>query len=900
MNESPRELIGGRYQILTTLGRGGMGVVYKAYDPVLERDVAIKQMATSIVDSDEHRRRFQIEARAAARLNHPNIVTIYELEEHHGDIYIVMELLEGLSLGALLQRRTPPPLEAQLAILAQVCDGLDFAHSRAIVHRDIKPANLILLPSGIVKILDFGIAQLAASDLTRQGAVLGTPNYMAPEQVNGEQVDARADLFSVGAVAYELAAGVKAFSADSVPSLLMKIAEARCTPLSQVAPHTAPGLVALVARLLSKSRDDRPARGGEVRAALEQIGAVDRLELVADTVAEALSPSEGDTLIQLAPRERGTTPIASRSVVSPLRTVTPPRPGAVVGAAPADAGLPPPLPGAVLGGAVSVGPGSAGSGSSGSGAAGSGSAGTGSAGAGSAGSGQITQNLGPSAPPPSSFPERVEASNAGSAADAVAGAMADAPSTASPGSSSSSASPASSSSNTASSGAGSSVVPPPLPPGLMPSLPGTPSPVSAASSSLPPSAGASASAAGSTSAPASPPSAPATSSSGDAVVSAAADAPAAPVAATPAASSQPASSAPRVPGAVPAARRAGKGTAIIVLGLAAALFGIFIGASYMWWQRLRGEIKPHVTTASTAGQTAPAAASTEAPSSPLASTMLPTGGGEGQATAAPGASTPGASATEAPASGASEVAVPATTEGTSSPVTPPAATITASSSTPEATTERREPPAAPPSSGGVVTTSPQPPGATSRVAPPEGRVWREPAPPVDSTPPPPPPTSASATPPAVRQAPDAPVDAPARPRSAEPPPRTIVDAETVSAFQRSGDATAVLGGDQTMAAAATVRIKDTLERYGKAIQERDLDTLRGLREPIAPAEQKLLDGPDVTVRFSDIDVDVVAPTSATAHARRTVTIAGQPPATDSVTVRLMRKPTGWVITSIAR
>lgn len=886
MNESPRELIGGRYQILTTLGRGGMGVVYKAYDPVLERDVAIKQMATSIVDSDEHRRRFQIEARAAARLNHPNIVTIYELEEHHGDIYIVMELLEGLSLGALLQRRTPPPLEAQLAILAQVCDGLDFAHSRAIVHRDIKPANLILLPSGIVKILDFGIAQLAASDLTRQGAVLGTPNYMAPEQVNGEQVDARADLFSVGAVAYELAAGVKAFSADSVPSLLMKIAEARCTPLSQVAPQTAPGLAALVARLLSKSRDDRPARGGEVRAALEQIGAVDRLELVADTVAEALSPSEGDTLIQLAPRERGTTPIASRSVVSPHRTITPTRPGAVVGAG--DAGLPPPLPGAVLGGAVSAGSGSVGPGF----------AGSGSAGSGSAGSGQITQNLGPSEPPP-------------------------------------------------------------LPPGLMPpSLPGAPSPASAASSSLPPSAVASASASGSTSAPAPATSGPATSSSGDAVVSAA------PVAATgaigigigaagaaatggipaaaapqplvgapagastpgagapgaeaagPAESPQPASSAPRVTGAVPAARRASKGTAIIVLGLAAALFGIFIGASYMWWQRLRGEIKPHVTTASTAGQTPPAGSSTDTPSSSPASTTSPTGGEVEQATVAPGASATDGSATASPVAGASGTGASAAAEGTAPPSVDTASATTGASTPVTSASGTPRPEASGPGTSGPGTSGPgtlrpgtgmpgtaAPPASSVTpppVTPPETRTWREPAPPVDSTPPPPPPTSASATPPAVRQSPDAPIDAPARPRSGEPPPRTIVDAETVSAFQRSGDATAVLGGDQTMAAAATVRIKDTLERYGKAIQERDLDTLRGLREPIAPAEQKLLDGPAVTVRFSDIDVDVVAPTSATAHARRTVTIAGQPPATDSVTVRLMRKPTGWVITSIAR
>src|SRR5690349_16452853 len=176
--------IGGRYQIITPLGKGGMGIVYKAYDPVLDRTVAIKKMAASIVDHEEFRQRFFVEARAVARLNHPNIVTIHELEEDEGGIYIVMEMLDGVSLSAVMKNGISLSRDTQVTLLSKVASGLDYAHQRGVVHRDIKPANLMLTMSGGVKILDFGIARFATSEMTSMGgSMLGTPHYMSPEQI---------------------------------------------------------------------------------------------------------------------------------------------------------------------------------------------------------------------------------------------------------------------------------------------------------------------------------------------------------------------------------------------------------------------------------------------------------------------------------------------------------------------------------------------------------------------------------------------------------------------------------------------------------------------------------------------------------------------------------------------
>jgi eukaryotic-like serine/threonine-protein kinase len=341
MTDGDRGVIGGRYQVIASLGKGGMGQVYKAYDPILDRTVALKQMLATVVDSEEGRQRFYIEARAAARLNHPNIVTIHELEEYGGDIYIVMELLDGVSLAAFMRQRPDMPLSGYLTIIAQIAEGLHYAHKRAIVHRDIKPPNLVLTTSGNLKILDFGIARLASNDITKKGKLLGTPHYMAPEQVIEEAVDQRADLFSLGAVAYELVTGIKPFSADSIPALLMQITSTPHRPVLEVAPQTEPALAAIIERLLAKDRKARFGTGMELVAALDLIGEIDRVDYVADAVAAVMGPSGEATIyapIGSTPQPGASTPSsASPPIVPPLFGVTPssiPASGAPVPTAP--------------------------------------------------------------------------------------------------------------------------------------------------------------------------------------------------------------------------------------------------------------------------------------------------------------------------------------------------------------------------------------------------------------------------------------------------------------------------------------------------------------------------------------------------------------------------------------
>src|SRR5215470_5701290 len=171
----------GKYHIVARIGRGGMGMVFKAHDPFLDRAVALKVISPEVEVTDELRARFFREAQACARLSHPNIVTIYDMGEHEGRLFIVMELLDGDELRHLIARRTPLPLEDKLSVMAQVCDGLHYAHQKGIVHRDIKPGNIMRLGSGQVKILDFGIAQIENlhETLTRTGLIMGTLRYMA-------------------------------------------------------------------------------------------------------------------------------------------------------------------------------------------------------------------------------------------------------------------------------------------------------------------------------------------------------------------------------------------------------------------------------------------------------------------------------------------------------------------------------------------------------------------------------------------------------------------------------------------------------------------------------------------------------------------------------------------------
>jgi serine/threonine-protein kinase len=294
-------LVGGRYTVIERIGKGAMGVVYKCHDTVLDRVVAVKQMVAEIDDDLQLRKRFTQEARSAARLNHGNIITIYELHESDSHLAIVMELLEGVDLATLIKHQTPLPLEARLNLMAQVCDGLAYAHAAGIVHRDIKPANLHVSPAGVVKILDFGIARLASSKMTSTGGLIGTPDYMSPEQVMAREVDARSDLFAIGAVLYELVAGVKPFKADSITALLMKIVREPHVPLAERVADLPDGISTLVERLLAKDPADRPDSAREVREALLALS-TERPLFDAGTVSTLAKAVTDETLRPRTPR----------------------------------------------------------------------------------------------------------------------------------------------------------------------------------------------------------------------------------------------------------------------------------------------------------------------------------------------------------------------------------------------------------------------------------------------------------------------------------------------------------------------------------------------------------------------------------------------------------------------
>jgi serine/threonine protein kinase len=321
MTETSSGLIGGRYRVLGNLGKGAMGLVYMAYDPVLDRKVAIKQMTAEIADNEELRQRFYVEARAAARLNHPNIITIHELHEVSGEIFMIMELLEGKSIAALVQAKPVPlSLEATLDVMGQVCDGLDYAHQKAIVHRDIKPANLFLTPSGTVKILDFGIARLGSLHMTAAGAIIGTPDYMAPEQIRGDEIDRRTDLWAVGAVLYQLLSGTKPFEGRPLAKLLSSISQLPHEPLQVRAPAVPKSVSDLVDRLLSKPRDGRPATAGIVRDELRAI--LGRASSAATKATLAHEDSDETLFVtttpSLPPRPPGTLPAVQAPAASPL------------------------------------------------------------------------------------------------------------------------------------------------------------------------------------------------------------------------------------------------------------------------------------------------------------------------------------------------------------------------------------------------------------------------------------------------------------------------------------------------------------------------------------------------------------------------------------------------------
>src|SRR5215510_6008592 len=221
-----KELSGriGKYEIVRPLGKGAMGQVYRARDTMLDRDVALKVMVASIADDPELKTRFEREAKAVARMTHPNVVNVFDLGSHaDGSPFIAMELLKGQDLQKAVRTGQPMPLERKVAIMVQVLTGLAHAHQAGIVHRDIKPANIFLNNDGSVKIMDFGVARLTTASMTGTGNIVGTADYMSPEQVKGAKVDGRSDLFSVGCMLFELLAGRRPFHAENLMAIFYKI-----------------------------------------------------------------------------------------------------------------------------------------------------------------------------------------------------------------------------------------------------------------------------------------------------------------------------------------------------------------------------------------------------------------------------------------------------------------------------------------------------------------------------------------------------------------------------------------------------------------------------------------------------------------------------------------------------
>jgi serine/threonine protein kinase len=257
----------GRYQVLAEIRKGGMGIVYKAFDPLFERELAIKTMFDQTSDDPNFRARFFREAKSAGKLKHPNIVTVYDLGEENGRPYLVMEFLEGRDLRAVIHEGEPPTLEERLRIMLDICRGLSHAHSREVIHRDIKPSNIFITTAGEVKILDFGLAR-TLSTITKSSELLGTPNYMSPEQWNRE-ADHRSDIFAAGAVFYEMLTLKMAFGGDTFQNVMFRILNSEPEPIERMNAALPVELSAIVSRALAKDPDRRYQSIDEVARDLE-------------------------------------------------------------------------------------------------------------------------------------------------------------------------------------------------------------------------------------------------------------------------------------------------------------------------------------------------------------------------------------------------------------------------------------------------------------------------------------------------------------------------------------------------------------------------------------------------------------------------------------------------------
>jgi eukaryotic-like serine/threonine-protein kinase len=270
----------GRYVVQAEIGRGAMGVVYQATDSVLERTVAVKtvNMALERDGADRYEARFYQEARAAAGLNHPNIVVVHDVGKAGEVMFMAMEHIEGVELRSLIGEGRPLRIAQAVSIAAQIAEGLAYAHSKGVVHRDIKPANIMVVANGPVKITDFGIARRRASkDLTQTGTLLGSPKYMSPEQVIGKRADQRSDVFSLGVILYEMLTGVAPFNGENVTALMYQIVNFVPPAPSQINAEVPALLDHIAAKMLAKPLDERYQDAAEaardLRECERQVGA---------------------------------------------------------------------------------------------------------------------------------------------------------------------------------------------------------------------------------------------------------------------------------------------------------------------------------------------------------------------------------------------------------------------------------------------------------------------------------------------------------------------------------------------------------------------------------------------------------------------------------------------------
>jgi CHASE2 domain-containing sensor protein/tRNA A-37 threonylcarbamoyl transferase component Bud32 len=257
----------GRYEIVRELGRGAMGAVFLGKDPRINREVAIKTLRYEEIDVEqleEIKKRFFREAEAAGKLSHPNIITIYDVGEDYDIAYLAMEFLEGTNLTKYCQKDQLLPFPEVVRIVSAVAGALDYAHENGVIHRDIKPANIMILKNGEIRVADFGIARVVTTSKTQTGTILGTPSYMSPEQIAGQKVDGRSDLFSLGVVFYELLTGEKAFQGDSIATLMFSITTSDPVPLKSIAPNLPEHCIAVVDQLLAKDREKRYPQGKDL------------------------------------------------------------------------------------------------------------------------------------------------------------------------------------------------------------------------------------------------------------------------------------------------------------------------------------------------------------------------------------------------------------------------------------------------------------------------------------------------------------------------------------------------------------------------------------------------------------------------------------------------------------